>query len=76
MGILDEMKAESVRKGPSCSVGLARAEMSKEELADFDAACADPAIVTTIILRVMARRGYTLRAEALRRHRRGDCRCE
>lgn len=76
MGMFDEIKAEAVMKGPSCSIGLIVQQMTPEERADFDLACADPLIVTTVITRVLARRGYKVKTESLRRHRKKECRCE
>lgn len=76
MGILDEARAEAIIKGPPCTVGLAVAQMSDEDKADFLEACNDIAIAGTVISRVLARRGYDVRPEALRRHRKKECRCE
>lgn len=75
MGLLDDMKNEQIIKGPPCSVSLAIASMSKSDLDDFNKACADPAIAGTVICRVLARRGVVIRPEALRRHRKKECRC-
>lgn len=76
MGILDEARNESIIKGPPCTVGLALEQMTEQDKADFLDACADFSIAGTTICRVLARHGYTVRPEALRRHRKKECRCE
>lgn len=76
MGMFDEIKAEAIMKGPPCSVGVMVQQMTKEERADFEAACQDQLIAGSIIARVLIRRGYDIKVEALRRHRKGECRCE
>lgn len=76
MGMFDEIKAESIIKGPSCSVGMMIEKMTEDERSDFRAACEDDMIAGTIIARVLNRRGYDIKVEALRRHRKGECRCE
>jgi hypothetical protein len=72
----DEIKAEAIIKGPPCSVGMAVEQMSVDERKDFLAAASDPYIASTIITKVLIRRGYNVKAEAVRRHRKGECRCE
>ena len=76
MGMFEEIKSEAVVKGPSCTVGIIIEQMPEEERADFLKALADPSIVGTIIARVVQRHGYDIKVEALRRHRKGECRCE
>jgi hypothetical protein len=76
VGIFDEIKSEAVLKGPPCAVGLILNQMTEEERKDFELACDDPSIAGTVIARVLQRRGFSVKAEGLRRHRKGDCRCE
>lgn len=74
--MFEEIKSESVIKGPPCTVGLALQKMSKAEKVDFDTACKDPSIAATIIARVVMRHGYEVKSAAIIRHRKGDCLCE
>ena len=76
MGMFEEIKSESVVKGPSCTVGIIIEQMPEQERTDFLKALSDPSIVGTIIARVVQRHGYDIKVEALRRHRKGECRCE
>lgn len=76
MGLFDEMKQEAVLKGPPCSISLLLEQMTKEERRDFDLACSDWTIPGTVIAKVLQRKGYPVKAEALRRHRKKECRCE
>jgi hypothetical protein len=69
------MKADEIRKGPPCSVDIMLANLSAEDKKDFDDACADPTIASSTIARVLSRRGHTIRQEAIRRHRKKECRC-
>lgn len=76
MGLFDEMKEEAVIKGPPCSVSLMLQEMTDSDRSEFLMACADLSIPGTIIAKVLSRKGFDIKAESLRRHRKGDCRCE
>ena len=75
MTLLDEMRAEATLKGPACSVRLLLDGMAPDERADLLSAFADPSILTSVIARVLHKRGYTIGQETLQRHRRGSCRC-
>ena len=76
MGLFDEMKNEVVLKGPPCSVSLILQEMAEADRKDFALACEDWSIPGTVIAKVLQRKGFHVKAEALRRHRKGECRCE
>ena len=76
MGMFDEIKSESLMKGPPCSVGVILGQMSKDQVKDFQLACQDHTIAGTVIARVLQRHGFDIKAESLRRHRKGECRCE
>lgn len=76
MGLFDEMKEEAVLKGPPCSVSLILQQMTKDEKKEFHMACSDATIPGTVIAKVLQRKGFAVKAEALRRHRKGECRCE
>jgi hypothetical protein len=76
MGMFEEIQEEAIVKGPPCTVSLILQQMSKDEVKDFELACADASIAGTIIAKVLARRGYKVTPPAIRRHRRGECRCE
>ena len=70
------MKEEAVIKGPPCSVSLMLQEMTEQDRTEFEMACADLSIPGTIIAKVLSRKGFDVKAESSRRHRKGDCRCE
>jgi hypothetical protein len=76
MGLFDEMKSESVMKGPPCSISLILEEMTDADRSDFALACEDWTIPGTVIAKVLQRKGFSVKAESLRRHRKGECRCE
>lgn len=76
MGLFDEMKHEAVMKGPPCSVKVIIEQMTDEEQTEFAMACADWTIPGTVIAKVLQRKGFNVKAESLRRHRKGECRCE
>lgn len=76
MGLFDEMKHEAVLKGPPCSVSIMIENMDDAERKDFELACEDWTIPGTVIAKVLQRKGFNVKAEALRRHRKGECRCE
>jgi hypothetical protein len=76
MGLLDDMRAEKIVKGPPCSVGIMLESMTAQEQEEFASACADSTIASSVIARVLARRGHEVRKESIRRHRKGECRCE
>jgi hypothetical protein len=76
MGMFDEIKAEKVVTGPPCSVKIMIEKMSEQERKDFQLACDDPSIAGSVIARVLNRNGYDIKAQAIQRHTRGECRCE
>ena len=75
MSLLDEMRAEAVQKGPACSVRLLLDGLAPDDRADLQSAFADATIPTTIIAKVLHKRGHIIGPESLQRHRRGSCRC-
>lgn len=77
MSLLDEVRAVPRRyNGSVCGVAQAVAAMSAEDGADLLAVLADPSIHATAIEEVLKRRGLTVKAYTLNRHRKGGCSCE
>lgn len=73
---LSELVAKEVApKGPPCSVGTARDVLGTELAAELDALLADLSLPATAIARALAQLGHNIRADAMQRHRRGDCAC-
>jgi len=75
MGLLDEMRQEMPPPKHVCGVTKAIEQMDKKDAADLEAAVADQTIMATSISRVLARRGITVKPDAIRRHRKKDCAC-
>lgn len=76
MSLLDEIRNERIKKGPSCTVGVLLLKLEKADAADLQAALDDAGVSATIITKVLAARGERLTAEAIRRHRRKLCFCD
>lgn len=76
MGLLEDMKADEIKKGPPCSLEVVLREMKNPDREDLLEAMKDPTIMATTISRVLARRGVKVGPQAIRRHRNGECRCE
>lgn len=64
------------RKGPACSVALTIEQMDDSTTKKFKAAMANPSAPATQIAKAVQELGYTVRYEAIQRHRRGACRCD
>lgn len=75
MGLLDELKAEEPPPKHLCSVAKVLDAMSKQDAEDLLAAMSDGNIMATSIARVLQRHGHDLKPEAVRRHRKRECRC-
>lgn len=75
MGLLDEMRDEMPPPKHLCGVTKTVEAMDKKDAADLLAAIDDNTIMATSISRVLARRGFVLKPDAIRRHRKRDCRC-
>jgi hypothetical protein len=64
------------RQSRYCGFGLALAELSAEESADFAAALRDPVFTDAEVSRVLTRRsGVRVGKDTVGRHRRGECTC-
>lgn len=75
MGLLDEMRDETPPPKHLCGVAVTLNNLDKKDAADLVEAMADPVIMATSISRVLHRRGIVLKPDAIRRHRKGECRC-
>lgn len=76
MGLLNDIMDERPRKSRHCTVHLLLASMDTKDQSDLETALEDLTIQSTIIQRVLERKGYKIASTALARHRRGDCACE
>ena len=75
MTLLDDIKAERIKKGPTCSVAGLLQTLDKQDSKDLADALEDITITATAIVKVLGVRGHRITAEALRRHRRRVCDC-
>ena len=75
MSLLAEVRAETTRKGPTCTVPIVLASLSTEDAADLVAAMSDQTITAAAIERVLRRRSVQLAQGTIARHRRGSCLC-
>lgn len=77
MSLLDNLADPNFtyRKGPDCSVAIALRQMDDATLKKFNAAMANPHAPSTQIAKAVQDLGYSVRYEAVQRHRRGACRC-
>lgn len=71
MSLLEEARAEQHRAGGSCSV----APHLDDELSEALAAVKAKTLHAVALERALAKRGYTLKADTLRRHAKGECSC-
>ena len=78
MGIMDELEAEQAasRRGAVCSFVEVYKGLQKPDGDDLRDALARPEIGAATIVRVLARHGFKLQSQTVRRHRRGECSCE
>ena len=74
MSILDDLAAETVRKGPACKVGAILDSMSNEDRGDLVTALTST-YASTSLSHVLERRGIEINPLAINRHRRGECKC-
>lgn len=77
MGLMDEFTAEPVGPRRKCPVyRMTEQIMDEAELDDFMQAVKSESIIPArVISRVMDRKGFSITAEAIGRHRRGECGC-
>jgi hypothetical protein len=75
VGLLDELRSEEPPPKHLCGVTKTVESLDKKDAADLVAAIEDATIMATSISRVLARRGLTLKPDAIRRHRKRECRC-
>ena len=76
MSLLDDMHSEqkATVKGPRCTVCTAVESLSKQDRADLEQALEDKFIFSTVIVRVLAKRGIEVSEAAVSRHRHKRCR--
>lgn len=75
MGLLDEVRAESPRKGPVCAVATLGDELRNE--VDEVLAQVDKRTITfKAVSRVLKGRGHEIASGTLSRHARRECNCD
>jgi len=77
MGMMDELEAEqaAARRGAICSFVAVYAGLQKPDGEDLRDALKRPEIAAATIVRVLARHGFKVQSQTVRRHRRGECSC-
>jgi hypothetical protein len=75
MGLLDDIKSEPRRLPHKCSIKSLLEQMPDTEAQELLTALDDLTIQGSVIIRVLQRRGYEIKAGSLTRHRRKDCAC-
>jgi len=73
MSVLDEILAEADRP---CGLREALAALEADETAEFTTLIYDPPkpnVAATAIARALARRGHSVAAATITKHRRGEC---
>lgn len=72
MSLIDDARDDANRGGTNC--GYQRlAEEDPALYAELMEATVDPSVMAASISRALQRRGVSLRADTIRRHRRKDC---
>lgn len=71
----DAVAALDVHRGPPCGVAVLRATLPADELAEFDELVAGSTYATHIVGGLKSL-GYSLKSDALQRHRRKLCECQ
>lgn len=78
MGLLDDLKNPTLyggQQGPRCTVCITLETMPAEERDALNDALGDKRIQHAALARILAKWGYNnLRADAISRHRKGECR--
>ena len=76
MGLLDDIGAEQEKTQPNrCPVAKILPELSKEDVADLEAAMANTVIRHVAIARALDARGLRVGEKGVASHRKGDCAC-
>jgi hypothetical protein len=75
--MMDELEAEqaAARRGAICSFVAVYAGLQKPDGEDLRDALKRPEIAAATIVRVLARHGFKVQSQTVRRHRRGECSC-
>lgn len=76
MSLLADIEGEVRQHGPLCTVAMLIEQMPAPDRVDLEAALANPILPGTAIVRGLRRHNYSLTPEALRHHRKRECRCE
>lgn len=76
MTLLGDIEEASRRVGPQCKVAAAREALPPDEAADFDVALREARYTAEAIAKSLRKRGITIQAGSVSRHRRRVCLCE
>ena len=76
MGLsLDAFAAESVRRGPTCSVSALVASLPPKDASVLTDALSNVSITHAAIARVLKAEGHPIDASTVGRHRKRECAC-
>lgn len=77
MGFADELaELKIATQGPRCNVAIIQDDMTPSDVAEMEAALADPFIPDSAVLRVLKGRGHeAIKLGSVSRHRRRQCAC-
>ena len=77
MSLLDEAKAATPQRGPTCGAGRFMASLSPEMRAEVQECLDDPDVSLTALCVALTGRGYDPPKNAVwGHHRRGGCKCD
>lgn len=77
MSFADELaQVKLATQGPRCNVAIVQDAMAPADVAEMEAALADPSIPDSAVLKVLHNRGFdSLKHGSVSRHRRRQCSC-
>lgn len=70
---LDKEREQGINKGPTCTVCELLRTLDADDLAALTDALDDASLAHTQIYRALRAEGYTIKANTVSRHRRGEC---
>ena len=75
MGLADSVKAVRKKPGVKCAITVVREKLPPKERAVLDKLLADPDVQHAELSRGLKKENHPVDAQAIGRHRRGDCTC-
>jgi hypothetical protein len=73
--MVNQMRADSAKKGPLCGAGIAYKKLGKDEQQAMSEAMKDESIMIVAICRWLSEKGHQVRPHTMSRHRRNECGC-